>query len=116
MNLDRTRELIHKGVDTGQPLNGLVHVLESALELIALPDNDFCWSSWPNAEEATAEIESIIQLLQSGSIPEHLAVSILFAPTGPLQEVSMSSGWADAFLKIAEKFDEVEKLIWSPSV
>lgn len=112
MKLDRTRELIHRGVDTQQPLNGLIHVLESALELVVLPDNDFCWSSWKDAEEAKTEIESILQLLQSGGIPDRLAVSVLFAPTGPLQEVSLSSGWADPFLKVAEKFDDLEKLIW----
>lgn len=112
MKLDRTRELIQRGVDTKQPLNGLIHVLESALELVALPDNDFCWSSWKDAEEAKTEIESIVQLLQSGGLPDRLAVSVIFAPTGPLQEVSLSSGWADPFLKFAEKFDDLEKLIW----
>lgn len=112
MKLDRTRELIYRGVDTQQQLNGLIHVLESALELVALPDNDFCWSSWKDAEEAKTEIESIVQLLQSGGLPDRLAVSVIFAPTGPLQEVSLSSGWADPFLKVAEKFDDLEKLIW----
>lgn len=87
-------------------------ILESALELVSLPDNDFCWSSWENADEGKIEIESIIQLLASGGLPDKLTVSVLFAPTGPLQEVSLSSGWGDPFLKVAEKFDEVEKLIW----
>ena len=33
------------------------------------------------------------------SIPERLEVNLLFAPTGPIQEVSMSSGWSDIFLR-----------------
>jgi len=32
-----------------------------------------------------------------------------------LQEVSLSSGWAEPFLKVAEKYDEVERLIWPNS-
>lgn len=33
---------------------------------------------------------------------------LLFAPTGSLQEVSLSSGWAETFLKVAERYEEVE--------
>lgn len=112
MNLEHTKRLIQQGVDVGNPLHGLVQVLESALELLSVPDNDFAWSSWRGAAEAEAEIQSLIGLVQSGSTPERLSVSVLFAPTGPLQEVSLSSGWAETFLKVAEQFDEVEKAIW----
>jgi hypothetical protein len=31
---------------------------------------------------------------------------VLFAPTGPIQEVSVSSGWGDAFLELADRFDD----------
>jgi hypothetical protein len=29
----------------------------------------------------------------------------LFAPTGPIQEVSLSSGWGDMFLELAKRMD-----------
>ncbi|MDR3221245.1 MAG: hypothetical protein LBU46_04445 [Candidatus Accumulibacter sp.] len=112
MQLDRTRELIHRGTDPGNPLGALSHVLESALELVSLPDNDFSWSSWENAAEAQAEITSLLDLVRSGALPEKLEVSVLFAPTGPLQEVSLSSGWAEPFLRIAQRFDEIEDRLW----
>jgi hypothetical protein len=112
MQLDRTKALIHQGVDMSNPHGALVTVLESALELVSLPDNDFAWSSWADAAEAQAEIRSLIEQVQSGALPERVAVSVLFAPTGPLQEVSLSSGWAEPFLKVAERFDEIETLVW----
>ena len=31
---------------------------------------------------------------------------MLFAPTGPIQEVSLSSGWGDVFIELAERFDD----------
>jgi hypothetical protein len=34
-----------------------------------------------------------------------LELSVLFAPTGPVQEVSVSSGWGDEFLILANEFD-----------
>lgn len=112
MQLDRTKALIHRGADLGNPLDALVHVLESALELVSLPDNDFAWSSWGDATEAQTEIRSLIDLVRAGVLPERVTVSVLFAPTGPLQEVSLSSGWAEPFLKVAERFDEIEALVW----
>jgi hypothetical protein len=32
-------------------------------------------------------------------------VAIVFAPTGPMQEVSLSRGWGQEFLTLAERFD-----------
>ena len=29
-----------------------------------------------------------------------------FAPTGPLQEISISNGWSEMFLKLAEQYDK----------
>jgi len=36
---------------------------------------------------------------------------LLYVPTGPLQEISISNGWAEAFLKLAEEFDSLEYLL-----
>jgi hypothetical protein len=54
----------------------------------------------------------LVSTLKSGVLPERLKFAVLFAPTGPLQEVSLSSGWAKTFLKVADKYDEVEALLW----
>lgn len=112
MHLQRTRQLIHKELDTAQPVNGLKHILEAALELVSLPDNDFCWSHWETAEDAKDQIACMIRLLDSGRLPDRMDVTVLFAPTGPLQEVSISSGWGEPFLIVAGKFDVIEKLVW----
>lgn len=112
MKLPLTRSLIHEGIDQGDPRRGLAQVLESAIELIELPDNDFAWSSWESSEEAKKELSELLSRVRSGDLPDRLDVSVLFAPTGPLQEVSLSSGWGEAFLKVAERFDEVERKLW----
>ena len=115
MNLERTKSLIHEEINIESPVKALIHVLESTLELINLPDNDFCWSSWGNQEDAVKEVIGLIDILKNGGIPERIKVSVLFAPTGPLQEVSLSSGWAEAFIKVSEKYDQVEELLWHVS-
>jgi hypothetical protein len=112
MQLDRTNALIRQGIDPRHPRAALVHVLESALELVSLADNDFSWSSWADDAAARAEIETLIEQVRSSALPDRISVSVLFTPTGPLQEVSLSSGWSELYLKVAERFDEIERLIW----
>ena len=112
MSLDRTKRLIHGELNQEYPIESLIHVLEAAIELISLPDNDFCWSRWEDEEQEKSELLGLVSTLKSGVLPERLKLAVLFAPTGPLQEVSLSSGWAEPFLKVAEKYDEVEALLW----
>jgi hypothetical protein len=62
MNVEHTKQLIDVGINRDDPIASLVHVLESAIELVALPDNDFSWSYWEGSEEAIAEINSRLRL------------------------------------------------------
>ena len=83
----------------------LLDVFHRARDLVARPGNDFAWSSWRDGDHALEEIDAIILRLQRGEIPARQAMSILFAPTGPMQELSLSSGWGNRFLGLAEEFD-----------
>lgn len=112
MELECARKLIHEGIDHDFPADGLILVLEAAIELLSLPDNDFCWSRWDDAAQAKGELLGMINMLNAGALPEKMSVSVLFAPTGPLQEVSLSSGWGEAFLRVASRYEEVEALLW----
>ncbi len=84
----------------------LLDIFHRTRDLVARPDNDFAWSSWRDAEHALEEIDGIISRLRTGEAPDTFALSILFAPTGPMQELSMSSGWGNRFLQLASEFDE----------
>jgi hypothetical protein len=84
----------------------LLDVFAKARELLALPSNDFDWSSWGSAADALVEIDGIILNLKAGIMPDPLQLQVIFAPTGPMQEVSLSSGWGKEFLALAKKFDE----------
>lgn len=109
--LERTKQLL-SNPDAADPRVLLTDVLRSAVELISLPDNDFLWSSWENRDAAVAELQSMLSLLEGGTLPDRVSVSVLFAPTGPIQEVSLSGSWAETFLKVAERFDRAEKQLW----
>ena len=115
MNLKKTKELIHGIIDESKPVEALIHVLESAIELVQIPDNDFSWSSWKDARQATSEINELISQIKLDNLPQRVDVAVIFAPTGPLQEVSISSGWGKPFLMVAEKYDQVEQILWGSS-
>lgn len=94
-----------RSVTTNTTQTRLVEVLQEARGLLARPGNDFAWSSWESAADALREIDTLITRIQAGDTPKRLDLEVLFAPTGPVQEVSLSSGWGQEFLKLAEKFD-----------
>jgi hypothetical protein len=85
--------------------NKLIAILQEAKSLVSLPDNDFSWSGWADAQAADSELNGLIAVIESGNLPERSDVAVLFLPTGPLQEVSLSSGWGQAFLDLAKRFD-----------
>lgn len=86
-------------------IEALIEVFEEAKKLLQLEGNDFSWSGWENAEEAVGEVDMILKEIQDGKPPGPYA-NVLFLPTGPLQETSLSSGWGDEFVALADRFDQ----------
>lgn len=83
----------------------LIDVLRGAVSLLARPGNCFDWSYWRDADEAIGDVNGLIASLEAGETPPFHDVTVLFVVAGPLQEVSLSSGWAYPFLTLAERFD-----------
>ncbi len=94
----------------------LITVLRDATDFLDRPDNNFLWSWWEDSEQATGELNRIISALESGQTPPRVDVDVLFAPTGPIQEVSVSSGWGDEFLGLGARFDAASARFYGPSV
>ena len=81
----------------------LILVFEEARRLVAHPENDFTWSSWEDTGTALAEIDGVLSSLHAGHVPA--VTDLLFAPTGPMQELSLSSGWGSTFVELADHYD-----------
>lgn len=86
--------------------------MKEAKAFLAREENDFSWSSWTDQNHAISEIDSMIKTLEDGSIPD---MRVLFAPTGPIQEVSLSSGWGNRFLELADRFDQAYEMVKNQS-
>ncbi len=87
-------------------LPALISILEEAKFLLFQPDNDFTYSYWEDSTEALAEVEKVQEQIRGGVVSS--GAEILFLPTGPIQEVSLSSGWGQEFLLLADQFDRAK--------
>jgi len=87
----------------------LVEVLSLAREALTHPDNDFTWSSWKDSTAAVAELNGFIETLVGGGQVSRLDLDVLFAATGDICEVAVSSGWSDGYLRLAERFDAAHR-------
>jgi hypothetical protein len=85
--------------------DAVLNILQETRAFLAQPDNNFAWSGWANREAALKDIDSLIASIGTGAVSDPTHVAWLFAPTGPLQEVSVSSGWGERFLDLARRMD-----------
>jgi hypothetical protein len=79
----------------------LAEILQEIRRLVEV-SGDFSWTSWIDREDALRELDRATEHLIHGSIAP---LPILFAPTGPLQELSLSNGWGDAFVDLAHRYE-----------
>jgi hypothetical protein len=96
----------------GNPQARLADVLLSSKILLERPENNFEWSSWRDSCHAAQDIDGLLARLQRGDLPAYAQLSTLFASSGSMQEVSVSSGWAREFLTLADRFDTLSERLW----
>jgi hypothetical protein len=88
----------------------MIAVLATANVFLARSGND----GWPDVnppEASTTVSELVAHVLDPDSAPLPKYWNLLFAPTGDLQEIAMSNGWHDTYLKLAEEFDKLARLL-----
>ena len=83
--------------------DAVLRILQETRAFLARPENNFDWSGWENGEAALKEIDSLIASIRDRTLSDPKQFVWLFAPTGPIQEVSLSSGWGDMFLELAKR-------------
>lgn len=90
-----------------QPVNTiqLINILLKVQDKIT-PETDVLWTSYNTPGELAAAIDKCIVLLTQGKDYVVNDIALLFAPTGALQEVSLSNGWEYEFLEFAADIDK----------
>ena len=83
----------------------LLKVLRRCRDLVASSE-DSDWSCM-DARCILERLKHYIDQLETASSVDLDELTFLFVVTGPLQETSMSNGWAMEYLVLAERFDEI---------
>ncbi len=85
----------------------VIRVLTEVIDIVARPDTDVTWSGYDTPEEAAAELRDLIDRIRDPRTARSAVreISLLFLPTGALQEIAISSGWGNTYLTLAERMD-----------
>ena len=70
-------------------------------------DSDLTWTSFETAGELRKEIDGFISRLDQEDTEVLSAIYVHFLPTSTFQEHSLQNKWADEYMKLAERFDEI---------
>ena len=73
--------------------------------------SDMVWTGYDTAKQLRDELNGYIDLFQSGDSSCLEKLHIHFLPTCTFQEHSISNGWADEYLTLAERFDRIYALL-----
>ena len=87
-------------------IDELIDILEKVQANIT-DESDMVWTQYNTPKELWDELDTYIRELKDGSTMGIKRIYMLFLPTATLQEHSMSNGWADEYLKLSERFDEL---------
>lgn len=86
-------------------VEALLRIAAETSHLLGRNSNDFSYTCWDSRGEAQAELSSICAMLENDPPRAFKSLEFLFLPTGPLQELGLSSGWGDEYLELADAFD-----------
>ena len=89
----------------------LLNILNEIKDIVDNPNTDMTWTSYCNEKEFIQELDLLINDFKKGVKGCIDRLKLLFAPSGILQEISLSNGWGERFNEISDGFD---KLIFLP--
>ncbi|HZM22062.1 MAG TPA: hypothetical protein VFC02_09975 [Anaerolineales bacterium] len=83
----------------------LISSLEETLSLLQNSQS----SDWAHmsVEEIITRLETEISKAKNSQPIDAKLISLLFAPTGAIQETSIDNGWGNDFLRISEVIDKL---------
>jgi hypothetical protein len=91
-------------VDYSVYFQPLVDVLRAVRDKIH-PGTDPVWAGFEDVNEVLEELDMYIQDMQACNFLQLDSLRARFAPAGPFQDLSITNGWGQDFLKFALAFD-----------
>lgn len=74
-------------------------------------ETDTVWAGYDNGKEFLIDLNQDIEKIKFCDFATLDKLEIEFSPTSTYQEISLSNGWGNTFLKLSEEFDYLHKKI-----
>lgn len=74
-------------------------------------ETDIVWTSYNNVNELQKDVDKNLISFENGDLQALEKFKYLFGPTATFQELSLSNGWSEEYLILAERFDEAYEKI-----
>jgi hypothetical protein len=88
-----------------------VKAILETIKSYTVKDTDVIWAGYDNVDDFLTELNEYIEQMNSCDFDALGKLELNFVPTSSYQELSISNGWGDYFLKLANQFDTLaEKL------
>ena len=89
----------------------IIALLEVIRRYVSIENSDVTMSTFNTNKDVINNIDNHIARLSESDISNINELIVLFLPTSDFQEISISNAWSDEYLKIANRFDKLIKLI-----
>lgn len=70
-------------------------------------DTDVTWAGYDSAAELQADIDKDLDELTKGNLEKLDTFRYHFLPTATFQEISLSNGWGDEYITLANNYDRL---------
>lgn len=76
-------------------------------QIVDSSNTDTGFSKYSTPKELIDDLDKYIEKLERKDETIFSKINFLIAPTGDLQEVSLSSGWGEEFLRLSMEIDKI---------
>lgn len=67
---------------------------------------DSIWAGL-SGQEVVMDLKFAVEKVKEGKEYDRGHISMLYAPTGSIQEIAIDNGWGEEFLRISSNFDKI---------
>ena len=84
----------------------VINVLEKVKDIIKNYEMDLSWSTYESEEKLINDLNLYICKLKENDFSYNEKIKFLFAPTGDLEEIAISSEWGEEYIQLSEIIDK----------
>ncbi|HET6503400.1 MAG TPA: hypothetical protein VFG87_21835 [Amycolatopsis sp.] len=77
-------------------------LISDLLSILRTGDHDILWTRYDSVEDVITELEQLRDRIKDGDPDARQRLRFLCLPTGAIDEIAISSGWAGAWVELID--------------